>query len=165
MTEMKFKLGSSFSDTAAYFGYVLLGIGLVMVYFTQSWPTFVFLSVGALLSFSFQGVYIDFENKKYKHYFNYLFIQTGTWISYEDYPNVTVLVLSYSNTVTSRYNAQFTVSDGAYHEVYLLSENHLERLIVVRYRTAVEADDTKDDVAKYGGFNPTIFHPRSSRRR
>ena len=162
---MKFKLGNAFSDTTGYFGYVLLGIGLIALYFTQTQPVLLFLAVGALLSFSFQGIEIDFENKKYEHYHNYLFIPTGNWISYEEYTDIAVLTLSYSSTVTSRYNAQFTINDGAYHEVYLLTENHLERMLVARYRSSVEANNTKIAVAKYGGFKATTFQPKNSRRR
>lgn len=107
MTE-RIVYSASFGGFFSYFGIPLLILGFITLTGISEDIVFLFLaliliSVGLILLLAFEGVLIDYPNRKIRHYKDFFLFKIGEWQSIQDYNEIKIF---YSKQVKSggRFN-------------------------------------------------------------
>jgi hypothetical protein len=157
-------------STGVMFSFVLMACGGVLVATSGGmlngkliFGTFIFLvaGVGATLR---SGAIIDTANRKMKVYVSFFGIKSGEWKDMSAYPYLTIFKTNLASTVSSRGNVSTKLMDVAY-DVFLLTKNHRERVLIFTCDTKEKAQATAQVLAKKLDKEVVIYNPQSSRSR
>ena len=108
------KFGKSFPPGLVFAGYVFLGLGVLMCLASPFLGLGIIL-ISAFISFTFSGMEINTHYKTYRDYTSFFgFIKYGQWLSYANYPYVTILRKNMVTTIHSRGNVSSMVSNSAW---------------------------------------------------
>jgi hypothetical protein len=154
--------------TAGIFaGYVLIVFGLILS-FKASILGVVILIIGAIMSFTYNGVQIDVQNKRIRNYTNCLGIIFGNWEGIEIYTDIAVLQINETSKAYSIGNVALTEKDK-YYDVFLLNETHRIKFKIKRCLEKGLAVESAQYIAsllelKYSSYNPIISERTRLRR-
>ncbi len=163
ITENKF--GKTFAPSMVFAGYLFIAFGVFALMSTLGGLIPIFM--GAFVSFTYGGVKIDFNNKKYLDYSSLFFIKFGKWKSYSNLPYLTVEFKILSTRASNDITASSTeTSKDAFYEFYLLDESKNKKQLLKRIK---DGSFNKEEINEYKNLlevELTTVKPRktSSRR-
>lgn len=124
--------GPIFPPALVFAGYFFLAFGIISLY--NNWILGAILILFSIfISFSFSGIEIDINEKKYREYSIYFGIRSGKWLQLDRFPCLTVLCNNETYEVHSRANITTSVSEK-YFDVYMLDKLHREKLLIKRFK-------------------------------
>ncbi|HEY6160536.1 MAG TPA: hypothetical protein VI112_04915 [Bacteroidia bacterium] len=148
-------LGSDVADSISYGGIVITGRFIFGTLLTV---------VSAFAATLGSGVYIDTANRKMKQYSSSFGIKRGEWRGMEAYPFLTLFKSNLVSSVQSRGGATLNLAETVF-DVYLLSANHRERILVYSCESKEKADQMARVLGKKLEKQVVIYNPKSSSRR
>lgn len=161
------KIENLFPPPAVFAGYVFLIIGTLYLIVN------IFVGIGLLLSggfisFTFSGVQIYIEDKKYKVYTSLYGIKIGKSKSLNEYLFLAVLSSNQSYGLYSMSN--ISMSDTKiYYDICLLNSTQRQRLVIKRHKNFEKANLDAKEIAdklevQLTTFNPPISDTTNARR-
>jgi hypothetical protein len=161
---IKLKLEKIFPINLNIFGYFLIIMGLVFfkrLELTLNFIGSISLILGLFLATAKDGIILNKENNKFKKAIFFLGLEPGSWKSLERFTDISILTgnigLGFYRLITSRNSSAF--HSKKVFEVYMLSENHRERIILKRYKQEDKAAVFSQDIAHRLGMELTVFSP------
>jgi len=134
-----YKLDKLFGPSASFAGYLLLGTGLITVYFTLT--AIPLILIGGALAFSFYGSEIDTIKKCYRINLNLFgFYPIGKWCRFYKTDQILVQQFTGRYTAFSRGNRQLDISVSDY-RVVLILENGNKKIHLAKFPTESQALD------------------------
>ena len=130
-----------------------------------------FLVFGAAYMISSQfGTQVSIDNNQVREYHSRFFLKTGKWYDLKLFPDITILKISRSMTVTDRLGASHATFDTSKNEVYLLSANHRKKILLKICNSYADAEKNANELAKLLDkkivqFNPKISKSTKDRKR
>ncbi len=163
------KFGNSFPPAMVFAGYVIIAVGLVLMWESPS-AGFGVAVFGGLISLTRSGMLVDFTNKKYKDYTSFFGIRQGNWNSLDAYPYISVLHRKVTTTAFSRANRPTTTGSKTYYDIFLLNSTHRKKLMIKRHMERDQAIiDAKELAGKLGlqltDYNPAVSQKTRARRK
>jgi len=144
---------------AVIIGYFLIILGIVNFVLTKSIIlSLLLLTIGVYLAFSYVGILLDLDNRKFKYFESQFGIKEGDWKYFKYYPYVTLLTINQKQTVYKHTNAQVTTKLIAY-RVYLLNEKHTEKILIKEYRNKLKAEKYLDKMANELKLETVVYSP------
>lgn len=122
-------LGSPFHIAGVFLGILLIGVG-ILLWLALGPGGGIILAIGLVLAFWKMGVQIDPVKKQIRRYDGFLGIRIGKWESLDKYPYLSVLRKKKRHTMMEELTIAELEYDSVEFEVYLLSRNHLRRIMV-----------------------------------
>ncbi|MCB9222883.1 MAG: hypothetical protein H6582_01795 [Crocinitomicaceae bacterium] len=171
--DITYNNGFSFSFMPRILAVIFLLMGITMLlsggigYYMGSVATFV--SLFALTST--HGVDVCLSSKYVREYHKrFFFFKTGKWKSTYTYPDICVLKLGKSSTISDLTGGVTTTLDASMNEVFLMSANHRKRIFVKTCKSLKEAVEIAEFLAekldkKVAPFNPEISEKTKERLR
>jgi hypothetical protein len=142
-------------------GYIFIIIGLgcfIHLELTLIFIGLISLLLGLFLATAKNGIILDQENNKYKKTVFFLGLELGNWKSLSHFTDISILSFNKGITALSRGQRATTFSNKVF-EVYMLTENHRERIILKRYKQEDKATVSAQDLAYKLGMEFNIFSP------
>ncbi len=159
---MDYILGKTFPPATVYGGYAILAGGLYGMTANLGLGA-LFALVGVFIAFSKNGMRLDPAAKAYQSYTKILGIRFGKWISLEKYKETCLLKTSLSSKAYSRTMQETETSRDTYYNVYLLNKNHLQKLLIARFRLYEEAEREAHHIAQSLDMPFVSFQPQISK--
>jgi len=149
--------GTVFPPAMVFAGYILLAFGIIVV-ITHWILGVILLFVSVFISFSFYGIDVDTDTKKYKEYSIYFGIKCGKWFSLDKFLFLTVLCNNEVYEIHSRAN--ITTSESVrFYDVYLLDKQHREKLLLKKFKNADSAEDYAKKISGILDLELTNYDP------
>ena len=160
---IKLKLEKIFPINLIVFGYFLIIIGLatfIQFEILLSTISLIILLLGLFFSTAKDGIILDKENNRFKKVVFFLGLELGSWKSLKPFTDIAILTgnigLGFYRFVASQRATTF--SNNVF-EIYMLTENHRERIILKRYKAEDKATVFAQDIAYKLGMEFNIFSP------
>tara|TARA_R110002012_G_scaffold289815_1_gene483136 strand:- start:119 stop:607 length:489 start_codon:yes stop_codon:yes gene_type:complete len=135
--------------------YNLLGLFFELIYILISLP---FLIIGLFLATAKSGIIIDKINNKFKNCVFFLGLEIGKWKTLSPFSDIALLTKNRGVKAYSR-GQRTTTFTNKFFEVYMLTNNHRERIILKRYKDEGKAKVFAQDIALQLNMKFAIFSP------
>jgi hypothetical protein len=140
------KLGKFFGPSASYGGYVFIGCGIFISFYSLLALTL--LVPGFFMAYTYNGTIIDTDKKTIKSYTSLFgFIKTGNWINASQFTQFKIVKSRKRYTTYSRANVQFdmTFSDI---ELLLIDGTGKKKIVLNKYSNIVDARKEMEDLQR-----------------
>lgn len=121
--------------------------------------------IGLIVSFIGEGILLNTERGKYKHYISLLFFKLGFWKDYTPYSDIVVLRTKEKFLSPSEEGEELYTKGETKYEVYLASPNHLQLILIKVLYSLADAEHEAHDLGSKMGkewvqYNPGGLRPR-----
>ncbi|WP_375239760.1 hypothetical protein [Aurantibacter sp.] len=127
----------------------------------QTFIGLILLILGLFLATAKDGIILDKRNNKFKKTIFFLGLRLGKWKSFERFTDIAILTgnigLGFYRFIASQKTTTF--HSNKVFEVYMLTKNHRERIILKRYKQEEKATISAQDLAYELGMELNIFSP------
>jgi hypothetical protein len=146
MTIRNNKLGKFFGLSSSYAGYVFIACGIFTS--TFSLLALTLLIPGFFMAYTYNGTFIDFDNKRLKPY-TALFgvFKTGKWIDVNQFSRFKIIKATKKYTTYSRANVRFdmNVSDI---ELLIINRSDSKKVILNKYGNFEDAHKEMEELER-----------------
>jgi len=139
-------LGKFFGPSSSYMGYIFIISGIVAVSYSLLGLTL--LIPGFFMAFTYNGTFIDIENKRVKPYTSLFGIfKTGKWIDANQFTRFNIIKATKKYTTYSRANVRFdmNVSDI---ELLLINRNGSKKIVLNKYSNFEDAHKEMEELSQ-----------------
>jgi len=140
-------LGKFFGPSLSYMGYVFIISGIVAA--NYSLLALTLLIPGFFMAFTYNGTFIDIENKRIKPY-TALFgiLIEGKWIDADQFTRFSIIKATKKYTTYSRANVRFdmNVSDI---ELLLINRNGSKKIVLNKYSNFEDAHKEMEEFSQF----------------
>lgn len=116
------------------------------------------LILGLFLATAKNGIILDKEKAKYKITVFFLGLEFGKWKAISVFTDIAILSFNKGITALSRGQRATTFNTKVF-EIYMLTKNHRERIILKRYKEEDKANVFAQDIAYKLGMEFNIYSP------
>ena len=102
--------------------------------------------IGLTVSLIGEGIRLDTERSKYKHYISFLFLKMGFWKDYTPYTDLVVLRTKEKFLSPSEEGEELYTKGETKYEVYLASPNHLHLILIKVLYSLADAEHEAHDL-------------------
>ncbi len=161
-------LGKSFGPLMAFAGYPIAFFGL-FGFFSDKLSNIIFGFIlflgGSFVATVRDGIQIDLINNRFREYtLLFLHFKVAKWRSLYEFPYVVVLRLNESQKAYSMTAQSVKFSELKY-EVFLMDENHVQRILVCQFDLEDKAFEYAQQLAAHANLQYAEYNPATSRRR
>lgn len=157
------KLEKLFPPAASFAGYIILIVGLLI--FVYNLIAGLVISVfGGFMSFTYSGIQIDLESRRFRKYICIFGIKHGVWITLNNYPYITILHKNIVTTAYSRSNRPATTSDENYFDICILNDTQQEKIIIKRLKSKEQAIREVKEFAEKMNVKFVDYNPLRSKK-
>jgi hypothetical protein len=139
-------LGKFFGPSSSYMGYIFIISGIVAI--NYSLLALTLLIPGFFMAFSYNGTFIDTDNKRVKPYTALFGIfKTGKWIDANQFTRFNIIKATKKYTTYSRANVRFdmNVSDI---ELLLINRNGSKKIVLNKYSNFEDAHKEMEELSQ-----------------
>ena len=139
-------LGKFFGPSSSYMGYIFIISGIVTV--NYSILALTLLIPGFFMAFTYNGTFIDTDNKRLKPYTALFGIfKTGKWMDANQFTRFNILKATKKYTTYSRANVRFdmNVSDI---ELLLIDRNGSKKIVLNKYSNFEDAHKEMEELSQ-----------------
>ena len=123
-----------------------------------NWVLFLASAIGGYLLIARTGTQLDNENRSFREYQEYFWIETARWQDFFNCPNMAELRTLYANSMMSRGMVE-TKSHNVVFEVYLLSSRQRRRVLVSKHEDIIAAQEKAKELSATFGLSYVKFNP------
>ncbi len=141
-----------------------VGILFAIYSFTENVYTgLIVLIVSSFIAFITVGKQLDLINRKYYTYLLFPFFKLSKARSYKDFPFITIIKRRLSKTTFGGKTMNSITLTDNYFDICLLSENHLKKIALERFKDKVKALNKISFLANKLAVEITEFKPSISK--
>ena len=139
-------LGKFFGPSSSYMGYIFIISGIIAV--NYSLLALTLLIPGFFMAFTYNGTFIDTDNKRVKPYTSLFGIfKSGKWIDANQFTRFNIIKATKKYTTYSRANVRFdmNVSDI---ELLLINRNGSKKIVLNKYSNFEDAHKEMEELSQ-----------------
>ena len=143
------------------FGLVLIALGLPFFIHLEILLALIgilVITLGLFLATAKNGIIIDTENNQFRNTVFFLGLEFGSWKELSKFTDIAILTKNKGITALSRGQRATTFSNKVF-EIYMLTENHRERIILKRYKDEDKATVFAQDIAHQLQMELNVYSP------
>jgi hypothetical protein len=150
-------LGKFFGPSSSYAGYVFIGCGIFTAFYSLLALTL--LIPGFFLAFTYNGIFIDTDQKRIKPYTSLFGIyRTGRWINADQFTRFNIIKATKKYTSFSRGSVQFNMNVSDI-ELLLMNRNGTKKVVLNKFNNFEDAHKEMDELACIILPDTTIINP------